>query len=140
MTVRNQFRLIVYRFHEKGLEVLMMNSKDEVTNNILFDGKVFLDQFEHQIQKYQAIELEGPEENGIRALAIEADWHDLPKVRHLLVQDLHMVKDVLYTKSAEMQGSYGSVKEAFKKLLPHEYSFLKELKDILLDRNTIRNI
>jgi hypothetical protein len=44
-------------------------------------------------------------------------------------------------KVKEMEkGTFFVVKEAFKKVLPHQYEFLKELKDVLTDRNSLKNM
>ena len=44
-------------------------------------------------------------------------------------------------KIREMEkGSFFAFKEALKKVLPHQYAFLKELKEILSDRNSTKNI
>ena len=55
---------------------------------------------------------------------------------------------MLYHDALEMKeklkeiekGGYFAVKEALKKVLPHQYKLLKELKEILVDRNSIKNI
>lgn len=38
------------------------------------------------------------------------------------------------------KGTYVLVRDAFKKVLPNEYKALKQLKEIIFDRNTVRNI
>ena len=141
MTVRNTIRLIVYRIHEKGLEVLLDKTQGSDAYWILLNKKENLEQWAGKSMNKPFIELNGPDGIEIQAIAIEADWHELPKVRELLMKDLDFVKDTLISKFPEMEESaYVAVKEAIKKMLPHEYSFLKELKEILLDRNTVKNI
>jgi predicted NUDIX family NTP pyrophosphohydrolase len=141
MTVRNTIRLVVYRIHEKGLEVLLTKTEGTDANWILMNAKYNLEQLAGKSLNGPFIELNGPEGTDVKAIAIEADWHELPRVRELLMKDLHFVKDTLKHKLPEMENSaYVAVKEAFKKMLPQEYAFLKELKDILLDRNTVKNI
>ncbi len=140
MTVRNTIRLIVYRIHEKGLEVLLTKTGGSESCWMLLNEHYNLD-FLHNKNQNPFIELNGPDGKEVAAIAIEADWHDLPGVRQLLIKDIHFVADALKYKLPEMEESaYVAVKEAFKKMLPQEYAFLKELKDILLDRNTVRNI
>ena len=47
----------------------------------------------------------------------------------------------LKEKLKEMEkGTFFVLKEAFKKVLPHQYQFLKELKEILVDRNSTRDM
>jgi hypothetical protein len=137
MTVRNTIRLIVYRIHEKGLEVLLTKTEGTDANWILLNAKHGLEQLGNKPMLKSYIELNGPDGKEVNAIAIEADWHELPRVRELIAKDIDFVKN----NFPEIEGSaYVVVKEAFKKMLPHEYAFLKELKEILLDRNTVKNI
>lgn len=141
MTVRNQIRLIVYRIHEKGLEVLLLKPNSTEGNWILLNGDLSNDQIMMTTINSSIIELEGSDAKEIRTIAIEADWHELPRVRQLIKQDIILVKDVLKNKIPVVEDSaYVAFKEAFKKMLPQEYAMLKELKDILLDRNSVKNI
>lgn len=71
------------------------------------------------------------------ALAMEGDWHEIPSLKGMLFEDALMVKEKL---KAMEQGAYVTIKEALKKSLPHQYKFLKELKDILIDRNSLRDL
>lgn len=141
MTVRNTIRLIVYRVHEKGLEILLDKTQGSDAYWILLDKKENLEAWAGKAIANPVILLSGPDGNEIQAIAIEADWHELPKVREMLMKDLDFVKDTLMSRFPELEESaYVAIKEAFKKMLPQEYAFLKELKDILLDRNTVKNI
>ena len=136
MHVLDHVRIIVYRFHEKGLEVLM--SQDL---GCLVDGDY---QKLEAYAKDKQIELESiQDENGntVRVMAVEGDWHDIPSIRALIKNDVKMVKGKIKEMVPELEnGVYMAIKEAFKKTLPHEYAALKELKDILFDRNLITNI
>ena len=38
------------------------------------------------------------------------------------------------------KGTYVAVKEAFKRVLPAQYAFLKELKDIIADKNQAKSV
>ncbi len=71
-------------------------------------------------------------------MAVEGDWHEIPSLKAMLGEDAQYLKDKL--RSMEEKGTYFVVKEAFKKVLPHQYKFLKELKDILADRNSVKDI
>ena len=79
------------------------------------------------------------QENGEveEAWAVEGDWHDIPSLKSLLYDDALFLKDKI--KDME-KGAFFVVKEAFKKVLPHQYQLLKELKEILADRNSTKNI
>lgn len=140
MTVRNQIRFIVYRIHEKGLEVLLSKPTDREEFWAFYQAQVsdHLTQEEGQVK---FIELDAHLESGTSAIAIEADWHELPKVRNLLKSDINYMTEALSAKLPEFEkGAYVAVKEAFKKLMPQEYEMLKELKEIILDRNAVKNI
>ncbi len=128
------FRFIFYRFHDKGLEFFLVKEDDQWK---LPSGQSQESTHRFFNRKGKMIELEDSEINRIKNLAIEADWHDMPSIRGLIKHDLKMVEE----KVIELEkGSYLAAKEAFKKVLPHEYALLKELKDILFDRNLTENI
>jgi phosphopantetheinyl transferase (holo-ACP synthase) len=55
----------------------------------------------------------------------------------MLSEDAQYLKDKI--KSME-KGTYFALKEAVKKVMPHQYEFLKELKDILVDRNSVKDL
>lgn len=136
MSVLDHVRIVVYRFHEKGLEILM--SQDF---GCLVGGDV---QKIEEFARERKIELETvTDENGnpMRVMAVEGDWHDIPSIRALIKNDVHMVKGKIKEMVPELEkGVYVAIKEAFKKTLPHEYAALKELKDVLFDRNIVTNI
>ena len=73
-------------------------------------------------------------------MAIEGDWHDIPSLKGLIKNDAIFVKDTLQQMIPDMEneGSYFAIKEAFKKVLPNQYEFLKELKDIIKERNSTK--
>jgi predicted NUDIX family NTP pyrophosphohydrolase len=71
------------------------------------------------------------------AVAMECDWHEIPSLKSMIYEDAMEMKN----KVKEMEkGTFFVVKEAFKKVLPHQYEFLKELKDVLTDRNSLKNM
>lgn len=136
MNVLNQARLIIYRINKKGLEIFLINEAEkwELPKTRLPEGQ----------QKNTVIHLDPViGEDGIveKAMAVEGDWHDIPSIRSVIKEDVHLIKDHLYQMMPEMEkGTYVAVKEAIKKMMPEQYAFLKELKDILLDRNQINSI
>ena len=103
-----------------------------------------LSQTLRQEGKLKVIDLETIEDdNGqrIKTLAVEGDWHDIPSIRGMLKHDIKLIKSIVKENlPGSEKGAYFAVKEAFKKVLPHEYKALKELKDILFDRNSVTNI
>ena len=89
------------------------------------------------------IELEPINKDGVsdKVLAIEGDWHEIPSIRAMIKDDVRIVANHVIQKLPEIEeGTYYTVKEAFKKVLPEEYASLKELKDILIDRNQAKYI
>lgn len=140
MDLKNKASLIIYRFREKGLEVFMVSS-DEKEDNWGFPESELDERKPQELAKQDNfIELDPiAKENGNveEAWAVEGDWHDIPSLKGMLYEDAMQLKD----KLKEMEkGTYFALKEAFKKVLPHQYKFLKELKDILTDRNSIKDL
>ena len=145
MNVFDTVRVIVYRFHEKGLEIFLVNSDLDPENwQIPFTD----------IAKYPAkdmelsnrfIALEASDLPGGASsitCAIEGDWHDIPSIRKLIKEDIKLVssKIDMMDKLALEKGTFFAIKEAFKKVMPNEYKVLQELKDILLHRNMVKNM
>ncbi|KXK40434.1 MAG: hypothetical protein J5I52_11425 [Saprospiraceae bacterium] len=143
MSVLNLARVIIYRFHEKGLEIFLINNEMDKDADIWKLPKGMAEQLNNE-GKLNCIDLDTIEdENGntIKTLAIEGDWHDIPSIRGMIKHDIRLVKSIVKENlPGSEKGAYFAIKEAFKKVLPQEYNALKELKDILLDRNTITNI
>jgi hypothetical protein len=133
MNLRNSISLIIYRFRERGLEVFLLNSEE---------GDVWdLPQGEIPVKEDNNMIALDPveQEDGSRreAMAVEGDWHEIPSLKAMLYEDALMLKE----KIKEIHpGAYYTLKDALKKVLPHQYEFLKELKEILADRNSIRDL
>ena len=142
MNVLDQARVIIYRVNQKGLEILLVNTGDQKKEQwSLPTGLVKL---EHAESAENMIELEPVQQQDGqmgRACAIEGDWHEIPSIRQMIKDDVRIVKDQIKQHIPELeQGTYFAVKEAFRKVLPEEYAALKELKDIVLDRNQAKYI
>ncbi len=144
MSVLDTVRVIVYRFHEKGLEIFLENTGLEEDNWRIPFTEIAKRQPDSVIEEMEIIELESVEsESGDRfqAMAIEGDWHDIPSIRKLIRKDVELVASKAKYVVPELEkGTYVVMKEAFKKVLPHEYEVLHELKDILLHRNLLKNL
>lgn len=128
MSIRKNASLIIYRFRERGLEVFMLNKSDEWG---LPAGEVSTDDVTN------LIELD-PCDNQTEAVAMEGDWHEIPSLKAMLFEDAKELKE----KLAEMEtGTYVTIREALKRsLTPGQFQFLKELKDVLADRNSVRDM
>jgi len=132
--------LIIYRFREQGLEVFLVNKDGEdwqLPQGISADAKAIA-----ILEDDRVIELDPVEDSGIleQAYAVEGDWHDIPSLKDILKHDVLYVKDTVKQMIPDMmeKGAFFAVKEAFRKVLPHQYDMLKELKDILTDRNSTK--
>ena len=142
MKVLDQARIVIYRFHEAGLEVFLINPELHQDKEIWrlpegADTKILNE------NQYNVIELDDtldPEGTPVKNYAIEADWHEIPSIRGIIKHDVKRLKNkVKEVLPCLEQGSYVAVKEAIKRTMPQEYKALKELKDILTDRNTVTN-
>ncbi len=139
MGLSKKVSLIIYRFKERGLEIFLVNNEEESGKWEIPNGNIAQTNTESLVEEDKCIELDpvkvesGQEE----ALAVEGEWHDIPSLKGMIYEDAVKLKNVV--KSMET-GTYFAIKEAFKKVLPHQYEFLKELKDILNDRNSLKNM
>ncbi len=139
MNLKDKANLIIYRFREKGLEIFLVNASEEqeqweFPNNPLAEREEEASETDRYIELDPVVQASGEEE---KAIAVEGDWHDIPSLKGMLFEDAMALKE----KIADMEkGTYFALKEAFKKVLPHQYAFLKELKDILTDRHSTRDL
>lgn len=142
MKVLDQVRIVIYRFHEAGLEVFLINPELHQDKGIWrlpegADTQILND------NQYKVIELDDTLDHDgtpVKNYAIEADWHEIPSIRGIIKHDVKRLKNkVKEVLPCLEQGTYVAVKEAIKKTMPQEYKALKELKDILTDRNTVTN-
>lgn len=139
MNVFDSIRVVVYRFHEKGMEIFLVDDKYGNKNIWKVDelNDINPDAFEDVIDMHTTLE------NGekVKIYAIEGEWHDIPSIRKMINTDVQIVKNQLKKSIPGVEkGGFIAVKEAFKKLLPEEYKVVKEIKDIISDRNTTKYI
>jgi hypothetical protein len=126
--------VIIYRIRQRGLEVFLVNNE--------LEGEEW--QFPQTTitpMRSNSIELDPIEKDGEehRAIAVEGDWHDIPSLKGLIKQDIRLVTDKVFDE-LEKHGSYFAVKEAVKKLMPQQYAFLRELKDIISEKNSVQDL
>lgn len=143
MSVLDFARVIIYRFHEKGLEIFLIKNEMEYDAEIWKIPEGMANKIKEH-GKSTVINLDAIEDEqgrSIKTLAIEGDWHDIPSIRGMLKHDVKLVKSIVKENlPGSEKGTFFAVKEAFKKVLPHEYKALKELKEILFDRNSVTNM
>ncbi|MCG8330143.1 MAG: hypothetical protein MI974_20765 [Chitinophagales bacterium] len=137
MSLTKRASLIIYRFREKGLEIFLVNDAERKQWG-LPEG---LDaEKQSPIKGDKMIELDPVEQDSGSvegAWAVESDWHEIPSLKGMLYEDAKQLKDKLMDME---HGTFFVLKEAVKKVMPHQYKFLKELKDILIDRNSVRDL
>lgn len=144
MSVFDLVRIVVYRCHEKGLEVFLMDSDLQSNPDIWKTSQKALDAVKQNKPNLNIIELEpsiNKQGESIRTYAIESDWHDIPSIKGLLKHDIRLAKDTIKEMVPGIEkGAYVAMKEVTKKVLPREYECLKELKEIITDRNLLKYI
>ena len=139
MSVFDHARIIVYRINKKGLEIFLVKCKDdkkwEIPNGLNL-GDLPNDD--------RCIELES-DEGRSKVICVEGDWHDIPSIRKMIKDDVKIVKKEIKKELKKRvpileKGRYVAVKETIKSVLPEEYKMIKELKDIIVEQNLVRNI
>ncbi|THH41615.1 hypothetical protein [Neolewinella litorea] len=127
MGLRKKARLIIYRFRERGLEVFLTQQSERWG---LPGGDLNMD-------NPDLIELE-PADDREEAVAVEGDWHEIPSLKQMLYEDAGELKDRLMEIES---GTFLTVKEALKShLSPGQVQFLRELLEVVTDRNSVRDI
>jgi predicted NUDIX family NTP pyrophosphohydrolase len=140
MSLSKKINLIIYRFRERGLEIFLVNDPENAENWSIPEGQMNEAGTPSRIQQDKFIELDPVQQDDGKtqeAFAVEGEWHDIPSLKSMLMEDaVHLTEKI---KEVD-KGTYFAVKEAFKRVLPHQYKFLKELKDILIDRNSVQDL
>lgn len=133
MDIREKLHLVVYRVREKGLEVFVRDGNDDC-----YELPEAID--ETAFETHDRIELDAFETEGERSkgLAIEGDYHDIPSLKGLLLNDARKLRDQIRELPNADEGTFVAVKEVAKRLLPGQYRMLKELREILVDRNSTK--
>ncbi len=142
-----QHDVIIYRVREQGLEVFLVNPTSEHPGAEATEMPT-AGITPELINAANSIELEAvttADGHERKAIAIEADWHEIPSLRALMYEDYRVAKEKAkqHLKNLVLdtdKGAYITVKEAFKRVLPEQYAFLKELKDIVVDKNQTKYV
>ena len=142
MSILDVARLVVYRFHEKGLEIFLINSDLKSDPEVWKLPNCDTLKLEDQLGTQEFIEIDFDESKEARKLiAVEGDWHTMPSIRGLIKHDVKVVKNIVREALPGIdKGAFFAFKEVVRKTMPEEYKALKELKDILIDRNSVKNI
>lgn len=142
MSILNVARLVIYRFHQKGLEIFLVNSDLENDPDVWRLPDCNRDKLTTQIDIDEIIEIDLADDGVAgRIVAVEGDWHTMPSIRGLIKHDVKVAKSLVKEALPGIEkGTFFAFKEGIKKTMPAEYKALKELKDVLIDRNTVKNI
>ena len=120
--------MIIYRFRERGLEVFLLNKSDQWG---LPGGDVDLGATQ------ELIELE-PSQDREEAVAIEGDWHQIPSLKQMLLEE---GTELAGKFRGIEKGTFVTIKDALKThLSPNKVEFLRELRDVITDRNSVRDL
>lgn len=141
--VKDLIKLVVYRCAEKGIEILIIpeeteNGRRYTLPKTLKEELPFLQNLEESVSlKYQR---QHKDSSG-KAIAVEDDSPDLPSLRKVLKNDFEYAKVRIkeYIPTPESI-EFINIKDAVKNMLPHEYELLKEVKEIVSDRNLLKNL
>ena len=147
MPAPEQVDVLIYRVRESGLEVFLVNQDNSNPEHGQLSAPT-ADESSPERLINQYIQLDPVADiNGEfrKAIAIEADWHEIPSLRALMYEDYRVAKEKAKQHIKSFlpdieKGTYVAVKEAFKRVLPQQYAFLKELKDIVADKNQTKYI
>ena len=131
MDLRDKLHLVIYRVRERGLEIFVRDGEgDALELPEAIDG---LDLGADE--SFIALDRD---EAAARGFAVEGDYHDIPSLKGLLLDDARRLRDRLRELPAAEEGSFVAIKSVAKRLLPEQYRMLSELRDILVDRNSTK--
>lgn len=136
MLLRDKLHLIIYRVREKGLEIFVREGEDHGYE--LPEAASELEAFEGDTSKIISLDSIDDDTVSTRGVAIEGDYHDIPSLKGLLLDDARAIRNQLRDLPTKEDGSFVAVKEIAKRLLPEQYRMLKELREILVDRNSTK--
>jgi hypothetical protein len=146
MPTSEQVDVIIYRVRDTGLEVFLVNQAEAGAPLEYWQAPEMPELRTGPLAN--CIELESvTNANGEtrKAIAVEADWHEIPSLRALIYEDYRVAKEKAKLRIKSImpdmeKGTFFAVKEAFKRVMPDQYAFLKELKDVLLDKEQTKYI
>lgn len=138
LNIFDKVRILIYRYHEKGLEIFLLNDQKENVHQYILPASPVIPTIANSITLEPVSDGNGHQ---IKSIAFQGDYHDIPSIRGLIKSDITLLKDKLNEVLPDLEnGTFVAAKEIFKKILPHEYAAVKELKDILTDRNLLINM
>jgi hypothetical protein len=138
-----QVDVIIYRVRENGLEVFLVDQENDGSLIAPLAGDDPQQRLDSRFIELDPVS--DPDGVTRKAIAIEADWHEIPSLRALIYEDYRVAKEkarshLMHLLTNFEKGTYVAVKEAVKRVMPAQYAFLKELKDIIADKNQANSI
>lgn len=145
LNVFDKLRVLIYRYHEKSLEVFLIEPKMSDDKSVWKLPHSSIDHAKENLSITQEDEkefiyLDQIQENDMahQTIAIEGDYHDIPSIRGMIKHDVKRASNKIKHVLPDLeQGSFVAVKDVVKKVMPNEYQSIKELKEILMDRNSV---
>jgi len=94
MGVLDLARVVVYRFHEKGLEFFLVNPDLDQDPDAwkIPDGEMHGDISQFTSDRITLDHSNSDAQPAVRTIAIEGDWHDIPSIRGIIKHDVERVK------------------------------------------------
>lgn len=137
-----QIDVIIYRVSDSGLEVFLINpNSPDTAQPEHWQSPRAEENAPHLLDNCIQLEAVVSSDGASRkAIAVEADWHEIPSLRALIYEDYRVAKEKARQHLRNLlpdidRGTFVAVKEAFKRVMPEQYAFLKELKDIVMEKN-----
>ncbi len=148
MQEHDKVDIIIYRVREHGLEVFLVNDAPaEAIDPMLSPVAGEAPSEQAKQRNIGCIELENatcPDGITRKTIAVEADWHEIPSLRALMYEDYRVAKEKAKQHIHDLfhpdKGAFFVVKEAVKRVMPHQYTLLKELKEVLVEKNSTKYI
>jgi predicted NUDIX family NTP pyrophosphohydrolase len=146
MQTKDQVDVIIYRVRDNGLEVFLVNPNANNSNEAdNWQAPIADENASGRILHCIELDPVSTPTGDRKAIAIEADWHEIPSLRALIYEDYRVAKEKAKMHFKSMlpdldKGTFFAVKEAVKRVMPEQYAFLKELKEIVLDKNQTKYI
>ncbi len=132
MDLIRKITLIIYRFRERGLEIFLLDGED--TTELSLPEQQELLSLPEKFTDQATLISKGEDKE---TWALELEEEDIPSLKWLLYEDAKNISEKIISGES---GTYIKVKDALKKVMPQQYKWIKELKDVLLDRNSVRDI
>ena len=132
MDLIRKITLIIYRFRERGLEIFLLEGEDSKELTLPEEQKLV--ELPEKFTEQATLISKGDNKE---TWALELEEEDIPSLKWLLYEDAKNISEKIISGE---NGTYIRVKVALKKVMPQQYKWIKELKDVLLDRNSVRDI